>query len=217
MESSDYRPVSPLAIGALVVGCGSALAVVTWAAWALPIVGIGLSCAALAQLGRPDARAVGRPAALAGLALAAGFGAQALGAAAVGFWIGAHRARTTATAWIDAVREERFADALDIDVPPVKPPAGSDQWVPVDPETRARMFAERPEVRAVAGCGRQRRPTLLGTSRGEDGAGTWTVRASLAGCDGDDAVLRLVIEPRPGPRPTGSVDRWLVVSHDLER
>lgn len=217
MESSDYRPVSPLAVAALVVGCCSALAVVTWAAWALPIVGVVLACAALAQVGRPDARLVGRPAALAGLALATGFGAQAIGAAAVGFWVGAHRARTTATAWIDAVCEERFVDALDIDVPPVKPPAGSDQWAPVDPETRARLFAERPEVRAVAACGRTRRPTLVGASRGADGVGTWTVRASLDGCGAAGAVLRLVIEPRRGALPSGVVDRWLVVSHQLER
>ena len=37
-ESEEYRPVSMLAVFALVAGCGSALALATQVLWGLPLV-----------------------------------------------------------------------------------------------------------------------------------------------------------------------------------
>ncbi|RLS82796.1 MAG: hypothetical protein DWI04_04340, partial [Planctomycetota bacterium] len=103
----DYRPVSALAVAALVAGCASGLAVVTRFAWAVPLVGIALAAAALADVARPEARKAGRLAALTALALSMGFGAQAVTGHFVDRWIMASRAKAAARAWIDAIREGR--------------------------------------------------------------------------------------------------------------
>ena len=98
-DPSGYRPVSRLAVAAVVLGGVSGLALISPVFGVLPLVAAAVAVAALADVGRPGAAKAGRLAALAGLALASGFGAQALTAAAVGRSIAARLSATTSPTW----------------------------------------------------------------------------------------------------------------------
>ncbi|MCE9632530.1 MAG: hypothetical protein K8S94_17735 [Planctomycetia bacterium] len=218
-QTTDYRPVSAWAVAALLVGVFSALAVVTRFAWGLPLLGVGLSVAALGDVARPGATKAGRPLALAGLALALGFGAQAVTAAAVSRWIVGHRARAAATVWIDAVRAGRMAEAIGVSAPTLLPPTASGPGAPAEEneaEERIERFATLPAVQALVACGLGR-PAVLAASPVAADDGDWTVRVSLLKCTGQDATLRLVVTPRVVPSAGATVERWTVSTVDLDR
>jgi hypothetical protein len=215
---ADYRPVSPLAVAALAAGCCSALAVVTRFAWALPLVGIALSCAALADVARPGARKAGRLAALAALALSVGFGGQAIAGVLVDRWIMAGRATAAAQAWIDAVREGRTSEALNLCTATVLPASS----LPPDLEheelesERLKRFAELTAVKAVIGCTASRPPIMKAAAAGTDD-GAWVIQADLSPCGDPDAMLRLAVVPRRVRGTTGSVEQWRIVAASIDR
>ena len=216
---SDYRPVSPLAVAALVLGICSAMALVTRFAWVVPLVAAAVAIAALADLARPGTAKAGRLLALAGLALAVGFGAQAVTSAAVDRWIASHRAGAAARAWIDAVRDGRPAEALGLCGAAVASTAS----MPPDPtETdvevrRLERFIQLDAVRAVAACHATQPEVTSCQPLGTDD-NAWTVRAALASCGGGEETLRLVVSPKTTAAGTkGVVERWKVMAIDLER
>ena len=216
---SDYRPVSPLAVAALVLGICSAMALVTRFAWVVPLVAAAVAIAALADLARPGTAKAGRLLALAGLALAVGFGAQAVTSAAVDRWIESHRAGAAARAWIDAVRDGRPAEALGLCGAAVASTAS----MPPDPtETdvevrRLERFIQLDAVRAVAACHATQPEVTSCQPLGTDD-NAWTVRAALASCGGGEETLRLVVSPKTtAAGTTGVVERWKVMAIDLER
>jgi len=214
-QTAEYRPVSAWAVAGLLAGACSALAVVTRFAWVLPLLGIGLSVAALIDIARPGAAKAGRPLALAGLALAIGFGSQAVTTAAVDRWIVSHRACAAATVWIDAVREGRMAEAVVVsELPPVSsvPDAAADETN----AERIERFTTLPAVRVVAACGAGRPAVLEAEPTGADDGG-WTVRVSLADCGGGDSTLRFVVAPRIVASGAAAIERWTVSAVDLER
>ena len=216
---SDYRPVSPLAVAALVLGICSAMALVTRFAWVVPLVAAAVAIAALADLARPGPAKAGRRLALAGLALAVGFGAQAVTSAAVDRWIESHRAGAAARAWIDAVRDGRPAEALGLCGAAVASTAS----MPPDPtETdvevrRLERFIQLDAVRAVAACHATQPEVTSCQPLGTDD-NAWTVRAALTSCGGGEETLRLVVSPKTtAAGTTGVVERWKVMAIDLER
>ena len=216
---SDYRPVSPLAVAALVLGICSAMALVTRFAWVVPLVAAAVAIAALADLARPGTAKAGRLLALAGLALAVGFGAQAVTSAAVDRWIESHRAGAAARAWIDAVRDGRPAEALGLCGAAVASTAS----MPPDPtETdvevrRLERFIQLDAVRAVAACHATQPEVTSCQPLGTDD-NAWTVRVLLASCGGGEETLRLVVLPKTAAAgTTGVVERWKVMAIDLER
>ena len=216
---SDYRPVSPLAVVALVLGICSAMALVTRFAWVVPLVAAAVAIAALADLARPGTAKAGRLLALAGLALAVGFGAQAVTSAAVDRWIESHRAGAAARAWIDAVRDGRPAEALGLCGAAVASTAS----MPPDPtETdvegrRLERFIQLDAVRAVAACNATQPEVTSCQPLGTDD-NAWIVRVLLASCGGGEETLRLVVLPKiAAAGTTGVVERWKVVAIDLER
>lgn len=214
--TADYRPVSRLAVAALVAGACSALAVVTPFAWVLPLVATGLAIAALADVARPGASKAGRLLALVGLALAVGFGVQAVTATVVDRWIVGRRARVAAGTWIDAIREGRPAAALGISSGAVLPAAEPHRPAAEEPHAdRIARFAALPAVQAVAACG-PARPGLLAAAPVGSDDGAWAVRFSLADCGGGQAAVRVVVVPRV-VAANGPVERWTVDAFDLER
>lgn len=216
--AADYRPVSPLAVAALCVGCASALALVTRFAWAVPLLGAALASAALIDLGRPGSRKAGRLVALAALGLSIGFGTQAVAAALVERWIVAGRARAAATAWLDAVREGRAAEALSMSAATVLPaaPPPPDAERAERGEERLRRFTELQAVRAVAGCAAARPRVVRASAAGTDDGG-WLVDADLSPCGIGDATLRLAVVPTRDRRTTGQVERWRIAAAELVR
>ena len=214
--TADYRPVSPLAVAALTAGACSVLALLTPFAWVLPLVAMGLAIAALADVGRPGAVKAGRPLALVGLALAVGFGAQAVTAAVLDRWIVGHRAQVAAGTWIDAVREGRPAEALGISSGAVLPAAEPHRPATEEPPAeRLARFAALPTVQAVAACAAARPGILSAAPVGSDDQ-AWAVRFSLADCGGAEAAVRIVVVPRI-TGANGPVERWMVEACDLER
>jgi hypothetical protein len=217
-DTADYRPVSPLAVAALVVSMIAALAVVTPFAWAIPLVGVGLAVAALADINRPGAAKAGRLVALAALALAVGFGAQAVVGHVVDRWIVGRRAAAATAVWVDAVREGRPADAMAVSAPTalagLSAGHAAEHGEVVDPAARAAAFAALPAVQAVAACGTARPAVAAVGPTGRDA--DWTVRATLTGCGGAEAAVRFVASPRLVPTPAGPVERWTISAFEIE-
>ena len=216
-DEADYRPVSPLAVAALAAGLVSSLALLSRTAWVVPIVGVGLAAAALADIRRSDGRKAGRLAALAGLALSLGCGTQAVTAAVVSRWISGGRAAAAATLWIDAVREGRLGDAMRVCVPQALPTPDPD--APQYGQTGAEAaFAALPAVKALAACATTR-PPMSGVLQAGGDASRWTVRADLQPCGGDraDAAVRITLAEQIVTAAEGMVDRWMVTGFEIER
>lgn len=182
-----YRPVSVLAIVACVGGVCSAAALVAPVLWMLPLVGVALSLAALSDVARPPAGKAGRLAALAGLALSLGFGAQVATSAAGAQWLSARRAEAVARYWLAAVCAGRLADARSM--------------ATVEADGNDRRAADAVDT-ALGECGAERLEVrCLGSG---DTADTWRVRAS-----GREAGLELVVARRVGNR---GAERWHVAA-----
>jgi hypothetical protein len=178
---SGYVPVSRLAVAAAALGGISALALASPVFWVLPLVAIGIAVAALRDVAQPEAPKAGRLAAIAGLALAVGFGAQAVAAKATARSITAARAGSAARLWLDMIHEQRLADARSM--------CG---------------FEAAGAVDAVAACGALDQPSVIGTSAGER-EGTWLVRAQAGAC-----AIGIVLEPMPAEWRGRPGERWIV-------
>lgn len=212
-EVAGYRPVSGLAVAALLAGGGSALVLFTSLAAVLPLLAIAMAGAALVDLRRHEGRRAGRPLALIGLALAIGFSAQAVAAAIVKERIVRGRASATARAWVDAIREERFADALSLCGPTALPlPLRESQGPPPPGGDRQAAFESLPSVAAVRGCRAASPPILL---RRGSAADAWVARVVLDGCDRAGEAVTLRLGPQLVTRDGGAVERWLVTGLDV--
>lgn len=215
----DYRPVSRLAVAALAAGVLAALALVSPIGWVLPLVAIGLAIAALADVNQPGATKAGGWAAVVGLALAVGFGTQAVTSAVVSRWLVERRAAAVARHWIDAVRAGRLADAMSVcgpwALPGGEPPPHSGAADPAGKDREA-AFAALAAVRGLAACAAAS-PRVTAIEPAAETEGGWVVVASLAPCGRPEESLRLVVEPGRAQRQGGSFERWLVTGFTLER
>lgn len=185
-ELPTYRPVSALAVVALLAGICSAAALVAPVFWMLPLVAAGLSVAALVDVTRPAGGKVGRLAALAGLALAIGFGAQAVTATGVSRWLACQRAEAVARYWLTAIRDGRLDEARSMANGGIEETAAT--------ATRA--------VEAAATVCAAGEPTVrcAGTGQWPD---TWKVRVS------DGAGTVEILLSRTAGRG-GGPERWIV-------
>jgi hypothetical protein len=185
---NGYLPVSRLAVGAVVLGGCSALAIVSPFFLVVPLVAVAVAVAACADCDRPGALKAGRLAAIVGLALSIGFAAQSLSSMFVARSITAGRAVAAAEIFLTAVRDGRSADA------------------------EAMCSAEaQAAVATLAACGAR------GACRGDgagDEPGTWVV--SIVPTEPGDCGARLVLAPAVGVQRGGSVERWLVTACDVE-
>ena len=183
-DLAGYRPVSALAVAAAASGAVSTLALVGPVFWVLPLVGVALSCAALVDVGRPGAPKAGRLAALAGLALAVGFGTQAVATAATSEWLARGRAVTAVRFWLAAVAAGRHDDATGM--------CGPDALAAVD---------------RVAACDSAAPARVRCRGRDEESGGR-VVRVVVGDCGFD-----VVIHATP-PRRAGEPERLTVVRCD---
>jgi hypothetical protein len=178
-----YRPVSSLAVAALIVGCVSALALVSPVFWVVPLVGAAVALVAVRDVTRSAVAKAGGLAALAGLALSLGFGAQAMTAAATARWLATSRAESAVGFWLEALRDGRLDDARSM--------CGPDAAPRVD-EAAACCGTERPRIRCD-GAG--------------EAPGSWSMTASC-----DTCRLDLVVEPVISTTGGQATERWLVTS-----
>ena len=169
---AGYRPVSAAAVAAAALGLASAVALVSPVLWVLPLVGVAVALAALADVGRPNAAKAGRLAALAGLGLSLGFGAQAVTTAAATEWLARGRAEAAVRFWLDAIASGRLDDARSMCAADV---AGA--------------------VDRVAGCGAT--SATVRHRRHDQASGERVVRAVVGDC-AFDVVLAAAPPRRPG-------------------
>jgi hypothetical protein len=229
-EMISYRPVSRLAVAAAVVGALSSLAITTPLLWALPLVGVALAIAGLMDVTRSGAVKAGRVAALAGLALSVGFGAQAVTTSVVSHWIMESRARAVINAWLDALAESRLADARSMISPQLLPQSESDGHRRGDPghgqpghshhpgedAGATGSIDSLPAVQAILRCGTAAVRTVRFTGRDEETGNDWCAQVRLSPCAGGGAVdLRLQLMPFVANEPRGRVERWTITKIDL--
>jgi len=201
-----YRPVSGLAVAAAAMGMLSCLAIATPLLWILPLLGIALAIMGFADVARSGAEKAGRAAALLGLALSIGFGAQAVTAAVVSRTITEGRVRAVASMWLDALRENRLADAQSMLSPQLLPLAAADEPA----------IGSLPAVMAIRDCGDAARRTVQSTGRDEETGERWGVWVRLSPCaDGGAVEVRLQLEPAIVNEPTQRVERWTISKIDL--
>lgn len=172
-EPTGYRSVSRLAIAACMLGIVSGLAVVSPFFLVVPLVAVAVAVAAFADIDRPGAAKAGRLAALAGLALAIGFGTQAAVAGIAERVIASRRAAAAAEIFLDAVRGGRVADAESM----------------CGQESRGAVA----RLASCVGAG------TCGSARAGDEAGTWVVQIELGGCVARLVLAPTVVTQRGKP------------------
>ena len=187
-ELPGERPVSGLAVAAAFLGCVAALALVSPVFWVVPLIGVAVAVAAIRDVSRPGAAKAGGLAAVAGLALAVGFGTQAISAAGTARWLAAARATAAARFWSEALCAGRTDDARSM--------CGPDA-------------ADRIEVAATC-CG-DGTPTVRCLGTGET-PGTWLVQVVRGTC-----TLDLVLEPMASTTGGRTVERWMITGCSVAR
>ena len=225
VETINYSPVSKLAVAAAAVGILSSLALATPLLWSLPLVGVALAVAALADVARAGAEKAGRLAALAGLALSVGFGVQAVTGSLVARWITESRTKAVVHAWLDALGENRLADARSMLAGNLLPSVESHDHGPGaaghhqdhdggDPH--AASIDTLPAVRAILRCGNAAVRDVRCTGRDEDATERWCARVRLSPCvDGGAVEVRLQLVPHVVSEPKRRVERWTIAQIDL--
>jgi hypothetical protein len=96
---AQYRPLSGLAVAALIVALAAPLALLSPLLWVLPALGIVLSAAALWRIARGGSAMIGRKAAMFGLALSVVMAAAAPADALAYRWLLHREARRLAECW----------------------------------------------------------------------------------------------------------------------
>jgi hypothetical protein len=224
-EMIGYRPVSRLAVAAAVAGGLSSLALTTPLLWILPLVGVVLAVAGLADVARVGAEKAGRTAALVGLALSVGFGAQAMTTTAMSRWIMESRTKAAARAWLDAVREDRLADAGSMIAPHLLPLSQSEDHShgsPGHPDDHKHgggpppSIDGMPAVKAILGCGTAAVVDVRYAGRDAETGEGWCARVRLAPC-GNGGAVELLLELRPAvvTGTTRREERWTIFKIDL--
>jgi len=203
----------------------SAAAVFGSVFWMLPLVGVCLAVVALRDLARPDSPKVGRLAAIAGLALAVGFGTQGVAATGVSQWLRERRVEQAAGVFVDAVRQGRTTAArrmlADDQLYALSGGmvGGEDDNEAVDMRVVESRFEKLPAVSAIRDCGRGATPRI--TCRGyrpdsREAKDGWLVDLVLAPCgSGGESLVRLELRLDMRRAAAGLVERWNVSKLEL--
>lgn len=230
-----YRPVSVLAVFAALAGMLSVVALFSTALWTVPLVAIGLALLGLrdvaplppgdspeidgAESNRegPADRKTGRWLALLGLALAVGFGAQAVATTISHRTFASARAEAAARMFVEMLREERIADALKVCLPQVIPPSsragvGGIATPDVQELQAQASLADLEVVRAIQACGGSASIELRCIGPEERFEGGWVVVGQIGPCadGGRPLPLKMLMQAKPVTRGQRLFDNWMV-------
>lgn len=231
---AGYRPVSVLAMFALCAGLGSALALVSPAAWAIPILAAVLAIAALRDVAARDGaasgggdRRSGRWLAIAGLALAAGFGSQAVAGFMASRTVARSRSLAAGRMFLDLVLADRMADATKCCLPqvlPVMPSRRSMMAAPPTPEQTAEQaegaFRGLEVIQAIKACGKDVPIDLRSAGSEPKLKDSWAVDVRVGPCAGGKILrLKMLMQSRPVTRGQRLYDNWMVaaIARDTSR
>lgn len=190
-EQNEYKPISGLAVAALFAGFFSAGALVTPFFWFVPFLGVGLASLGLTDVSRQGVQKIGRTAALCGLALSVGFGAQAISYSYVKRSVSASRAEEATRLWIAAMLDARVDDAREmsfLDEYPIKELA-----------------------KQLSACDALVEPHIQIMDKGASDLRTWFVQVRMEPCDSERIELEVEVAHGKVARQGGLVERWMVV------
>jgi hypothetical protein len=219
-----YRPVSVLAVVALIAGILSATAVFSPALLLVPLIASALSVLALKDVsasGDGDDRAeggdrkTGRWWALAGLALAVGFGVQSVATSLTQRTVAFRRAEASAAMFLEMVREDRLGEAVKTCLPQVIPPMGMGMGAKATPDVQERQaeasLAGMEIIKDIRKCGSA--ATTLRCVGAEDRfPDSWAVVVVIGPCEGRSKPLeiRMLMQSKPVTRGQRMFDNWMV-------
>lgn len=172
-ESQQYRELSTMAVVSLLLGIGSATALLTPAFWFVPVIGVVLSLVALQRVAHFAPALIGRKAALWGLALSLGFLV-----AGVTSWT-AYRAMlreeaaTFGQLWFAEILADRPQVAMQLmEAPSQRRPLDESLWKLYAPGTEPResleQFVARKDIRTLLAVAGKARVRYFATERHDD-------------------------------------------------
>lgn len=221
-----YRPVSVLAGFALLAGILSSVALFSLALLVVPLIASALAVVALMDVsprGDGDERSehgdrkTGRWWALAGLALAIGFGTQAVVTSLTQRSVAFARAEASASMFLELVREDRMRDALKTCLPQVIPPSsgsGISGMAPPDVQERKAeaALAGMNVIKDIRSCGKNAPTTLRCVGAEERFPDSWAVVVTIDPCEGRARPLgiRMLMQSKPVTRGQRNYDNWMV-------
>lgn len=224
---AGYKPLSVLAMIAACAGAASALALVSPVAWAVPILAIVLALAALWDVAARDAepaagaagdRKKGRWLAIAGLALAAGFGAQAVAGFVTSRSVARMRSVAAGRMFLDLVLADRMADATKCCLPQVLPMMPSRRSM-MEPPPTPEQTAQQAEgalrgmevIQSIKACGADVPIDLRSVGPEPRMPDSWAVEVRVGPCAGGKSLrLRMLMQSRPVTRGQRLFDNWMV-------
>ena len=157
-DLDEYHAVSGLAVGGLVVGLLSCVALVDPMGWLVPPVGILLCLLALWRIACNAPELIGRKAAVVGLVLSILFGGAGISHQLTYNWLLRRQARQFGTAWFDLLARQQPQMAHQMTLPPdERRPLDSDLWAMYRdaPSKRKSLkeFADDSSVRTLLALG----------------------------------------------------------------
>jgi hypothetical protein len=151
-QLAGYQSPSALAIAGLLLGLASPLCVLGLLLWAVPLVGVAVSLAALRRIAASDGALSGRPLAVAGLVLSTAVGCAVVSHATITQQLRGLQAAEVGRHWIALVLagDTQSAYQLAIGYPPPDPNRTEDLGPEGNPYDR---FVEGPVVTALLAAG----------------------------------------------------------------
>jgi hypothetical protein len=220
-----YRPVSVLAVVALIAGILSVMAVFAPALLVVPLIASALSVVALKDVSargdgddRPEGgdRKTGRWWALAGLALAVGFGVQSVATSLTQRTVAFRRAEASAAMFLEMVREDRLGEAVKTCLPQVIPPMGMGIGAKATPDVQERQaeasLAGMEIIQDIRACGSAASTTLRCVGAEDRFPDSWAVVVVIDPCEGRSMPLeiRMLMQSKPVTRGQRMFDNWMV-------
>ena len=222
--ADEYRPVSGMAVAAVVFGVLSLAVAFHPSVFILPVLGVAFAVIAVRDLATPDSIKIGRLAACVGLGLSLFFASVGLTRSLTKTWIANRRAEQTAAGWVDALLHGRILDAHAMLVPfhRLNAPGEAEGDVSTglfDSHAIEASYRRRPEVAAILSCGgakRQATTLLEYVPESMEREEVWVVRVLIAPC-GSRVSLAIDIEVESGlvKQPTGWFEQWYVKKYTV--
>jgi hypothetical protein len=217
LDVVGYRPVSKLAVAALLFGLAAASALAHPLLWCVPLLGVVLAIAALVRLKRAEVPMIGRKAAIVGLVLSILFGAIApVHSATVNYWLLA-RAQRLADEWFARIQTGRVQEAYDLMLHSTggkhPPPPGPHGDATNDVHTELETFAERQPEAKLLKMGAAAKPQFLAAEvtpdEGDRSAIGLLYRVPI---QGEGAATHLTVQFNVQRRMEPGGERWLISS-----
>jgi hypothetical protein len=219
-EDLDYRTVEPWAVGGLLAGLASAIALVGGPALLVALGAAVVNLIALARIRRERSRS-GRAAALLGLGLATMFAVAPIAQDWVTYALLSRQARPIADQWFEDLRRDRPERAVRLQLAAeMRPPLDDSIWLYFrhDDESRYRLikFVRDPLVRTLLALGDRAEvrfyETRSAVSDGELGGVHFVYTVTYPDASGKKTFLvSLLLERIPNSKP--GINPWRIKAY----